>query len=93
MRLRVPHIHAIEAISDNIIGWLINFGLVFLVYNMWLGQDISISENVLGSTVFFIVAFARKYTLRRWFNRFIANLVEKRQAQEDAELQEQAGAR
>jgi len=92
MRLRARHIHALEAFTDNMVGWLINFGLVFLVYNMWLGQDISMSENIIGSSVFFVVAWIRKYTLRRWSSNFIQRMYDKRKAQDDAELQEQTGA-
>lgn len=92
MRLRARHIHALEALTDNIIGWLINFGLVFVVYNWWLGQDISVSENIVGSSVFFVVAWIRKYTLRRWSSNTIQKIYDNRKAQEDAELQEQAGA-
>ena len=92
MRIRARHIHAAETLFDNIVGLAINFVLVLVVYNWWLGNNISLSDNVVGSVVFFLVAWARKYTIRRWSNNIIQRVYDKRKAQEDAELQEQAGA-
>jgi hypothetical protein len=90
MRIRARHIHALEALLDNFVGLAINFFLIFLVYNWWLGHEISVSDNLLGSIVFFIVAWIRKYTLRRWSSNLIGRIYARRKAQEDAELQEQA---
>ena len=74
MRLRARHVHAAETFFDNVVGLAINFGLVFVVYNWMLGQDISVGENLVGSTVFFFVAWARKYTIRRWSSNLIQRI-------------------
>lgn len=87
MRLRARHVHAAETFFDNVVGYLMNVFLVVVVYNWIFGYGISLSDNVLGGVIFFIIAWARKYTIRRWSNGFIKKLYEKYKAQEDAELQ------
>lgn len=92
MRLRARHVHAAETFFDNVVGYLMNVFLVIVVYNWIFGYDISLSDNVLGGVIFFLIAWARKYTIRRWSNNFIKKLYEKYKAQEDAEkLQKQTG--
>jgi hypothetical protein len=92
MRLRARHVHAAETLFDNVVGYLMNVFLVVVVYNWIYGYGISLTDNVVGGIIFFIIAWARKYTIRRWANSFIKKLYDKYKAQEDAELQEQAGA-
>lgn len=91
MKLRARHIHAGEVFIDNVLGLVINFGLVILVYNYMLGQDITIEQNLWGSIIFFIAAYIRKYTIRRYTSGLIEKVYSKRKAQEDAELQKQLG--
>jgi hypothetical protein len=89
MRVRARHIHHIEALTDNVIGLAINFTLTLLVFNLWLGHHITMSDNALGSIVFFIVAYIRKYTLRRWFSDWIGRIYEKQaQSAHEGEIAE-----
>ena len=91
MRIRARHVHAAETFFDNVVGYLMNVVMVVIVYNGIFGYGITLSDNVLGGVIFFIVAWARKYTIRRWSNNIIAKLYAKYKAQEDAGLQEQTG--
>ena len=92
MRIRARHIHAAETLFDNIVGYLMNIFFVVVIYNWIFGYGITMTDNVLGGFLFFLIAWARKYTIRRWSNKIIKNLYAKYKAQEDAEFQEQAGA-
>jgi hypothetical protein len=88
--VRARYVHHFEAFTDNVVGLGINFVLVMLVYNMWLGQDISINENIKGSLAFFVAAYIRKYTIRRWTSHAIGKLYDLKD-RIDAEVQEQTG--
>lgn len=91
MRIRARHVHAFEGFIDNVIGLAINFFAILFIYNGMFGHSIQISENIVGGFIMFWVAWARKYTIRRWANNFIDRLYTKYKAAEDAELQEQTG--
>lgn len=91
MRIRARHVHAFEGFLDNVIGLLINYVAIILIYNAMFGHDIKLTENVIGGFIMFWIAWARKYTIRRWANSFIEKLYAKYKAQEDAQLQEQVG--
>lgn len=74
MRLRARHVHAIEALVDNIAGYLINIAMTALVFNWWLGYNVSLTDNLAAGVAFFVIAYIRKYTLRRWFSGVIQRL-------------------
>ena len=61
-----------------------NVGLVWLFYVALLGHDITMSENLGVGVAMFIIAWARKYTIRRWSNQFIGDLYKRYKAEEDA---------
>ncbi len=82
--------HHGEILVDNIIGMFVNFFLVFLIYNWWQGQDITVAENLWGTAAFFVAAYIRKYTIRRWTSNGIGKLYDLKD-RIDAEVQEQAG--
>jgi len=84
MKLRARHIHAIESLVDNIVGLGINMVLTQLIFNVWLGQDVSFHQNVQASCVFFVFSYIRKYTLRRWSSNYIQKIYEKRKLEEAA---------
>jgi hypothetical protein len=93
MRIRARHVHAFEGFLDNVIGLAINFAAVLLIYNGIFDHKISVGENVVGGFIMFWVAWARKYTIRRWANQFIDKLYKRYKAEEDAaQIQEQTGA-
>jgi len=92
MRIRARHVHAFETLFDNVVGYAMNVGLVWLFYVWLLGHEITMTENLGVGVAMFIIAWARKYSIRRWSNNFIGNLYERYKAEEDAaQLQEQAG--
>ena len=78
MRLRARHLHLVEAVVDKVIGYGINVLATIVIYNWMLGQDITLSENLLAGVGFFVVAVTRSYLLRRWFNGKIERLYEGR---------------
>lgn len=69
--MRARRWHAIETLLDNILGYVINFFLIFVIYNWVFGHSIEVSQNLAGGVIFFFVAWARKYTLRRIFSSII----------------------
>ena len=77
MRIRARHVHAFETFLDNVVGWIINVWAIILIYNGMFGHNIQWNENFVGGGIMFFVAWARKYTIRRWANRFIDNLYAK----------------
>jgi len=79
MKLRARHIHHIETLTDNILGLVINFGVTLAVFNVWLGQDVTVSQNLQVSLVCFVMAYARKFTLRRWFSAWIGRVYANRE--------------
>jgi len=89
MRIRARHVHAAEGLLDNVIGFAINYCAVLFIYNGIYGHEIKLDENFIGGFIMFWIAWARKYTIRRWANGFIDRLYTK--YKEDAKLQEQAG--
>lgn len=88
--IRARHVHHFEVFTDNIVGLGINFVLVMIVYNVWLGQDISLDQNIKGSLAFFVAAYIRKYTIRRWTSNGIGLLYALKD-RIDAEVQKQTG--
>jgi len=78
MRLRARHIHHLETLTDNIVGYAINIAATALLFNAWLGHNIPLEDNLLAGVGFFIVAYVRKYTLRRWFSAWIQRIYDKR---------------
>ncbi len=87
MRIRARHVHAFEGFIDNVIGYFINFIFVLLIFNGIYGHDIQMGENVVAGAIMFFIAWGRKYTIRRWANRFIDRLYKRYKA--DAKLQKQ----
>lgn len=73
-RIRARYIHHVEVITDNIVGYCINVVAVMVIFNWLLGNNIPIGDNLMGGILFFMLAYARKYTIRRWFSNFIDRL-------------------
>lgn len=91
VRIRARHMHAIEGFVDNSIGLILNYLAIILIYNALFGHDIKFSENVVGGVIMFFIAWARKYTIRRWFSAWIGRIYERRKKAEDNEIQKQTG--
>ena len=61
----------IESITDNIIGFVMYLPINFFVLPMFSQQIVN--QEIIGflqiTAVFTLVAFVRKYTIRRWFSK------------------------
>tara|TARA_R110000851_G_scaffold37046_1_gene95985 strand:+ start:39 stop:248 length:210 start_codon:yes stop_codon:yes gene_type:complete len=58
----------IEAIAGTIIGLLTSFIIQLVLYPM-LKIPVSISQNIIITSVFFIASIGRGYLVRRLFNK------------------------
>ena len=58
----------LEAISGTIIGLLTSFGIQLVIYPL-LKIPVTISQNVIITSVFFIFSILRGYLVRRLFNK------------------------
>jgi len=59
---------AIEAITNVVVGLLVSFGIQLVIYPI-LDIPVTIGENIIITSVFFVASFLRSYILRRIFNR------------------------
>lgn len=60
---------AIESLTNIVVGLITSFIIQLLIYPI-LNIEVSISENVIITIVFFLVSFIRGYFIRRVFNNF-----------------------
>ena len=73
MRIRARYLHAAESMTNVVVGYLINLGLVYSLLH-WLGFDITLSENAAMGIVIAMVAFLRGYVIRRIYNNLITKV-------------------
>jgi len=57
---------AIEAVTNTVAGLFISFIIQIIIYPL-LNIPVTIKQNLLITTVFFVVSFLRSYLLRRLF--------------------------
>ena len=57
----------LEAIANNILGYLLSLGLQMIVFPLY-GLKVSFSDNVQLGLIFAVFSIARSYGLRRFFN-------------------------
>lgn len=72
--VRARYIHHFEVLFDNIVGYGISVLGAVVIWNWWMGYNIEINDNMLGGLGFFILAYARKFTIRRASSNFIQKL-------------------
>ena len=58
----------IEAISNVVVGLITSFCIQLIIYPV-LDIPVTIGQNVIITTVFFVVSFLRSYILRRLFTK------------------------
>ena len=75
MKIRARYLHAAESMTNVIVGYLINLGLVYSLLH-WLGFDITLGENAAMGIVIAMVAFLRGYVIRRMYNNIIEKVYE-----------------
>jgi hypothetical protein len=58
---------AVEAVSNIIVGFAINFVANLLVWPLF-GLSMGARTAFLGGVIFTVISLIRSYVLRRWFN-------------------------
>jgi len=58
----------IESITQTTIGLVISLGIQLVIYPL-LKIPVTFSQNLIITTVFFLVSFVRNYLVRRFFNK------------------------
>jgi len=81
--MRAKYLHAVESMTNVIVGYGINLILVHYVLHA-MGYAISFTENASMGLLFAVVSFIRGYSIRRVFNKIIQRVYygEKTQVQE-----------
>ena len=70
MRIRARYFHALESMTNVVVGYGINLVLVYFILH-FLGYEIALKDNASMGIVIAGVAFLRGYTVRRIFNRIV----------------------
>jgi hypothetical protein len=70
MKIRARYLHALESMTNVVVGYAINLVLVFAILH-FLGYDIALRDNASMGLIIAVVSFARGYTIRRVFNRIV----------------------
>lgn len=63
-----------ETFTENTIGYLINILTTIVVFNMMLGYQITLEDNLYAGVFFFLIAWVRKYFIRRAFSNWISRI-------------------
>ena len=75
MKIRARYLHAAESMTNVVVGYMINLGLVYVLLH-WLGFDISLSQNAAMGMIIAMVAFLRGYVIRRIYNNLVKKVYE-----------------
>jgi len=75
LKIRARYLHAAESMTNVVVGYLINLGLVYGLLH-WLGFDITLSQNAAMGIVIAMVAFLRGYVIRRMYNNIVKKVYE-----------------
>ena len=70
MKMRARYLHAAESMTNVVVGYFINLFLVYFLLH-WLGFNITLGENAAMGLMIAVVAFARGYVVRRFYNTII----------------------
>lgn len=62
----------IEAISNTLVGYVINLGVQIIVYPLY-GATFTLMQNVQLGLIFLVVSLVRSYVIRRYFNKKVKN--------------------
>jgi len=58
----------LESLTNVIVGLLMSFLTQLLIYPI-LNIEVSLNQNIIITSVFFIISFVRGYVIRRIFNK------------------------
>ena len=70
MKIRARYLHALESMTNVVVGYAINLVLVYSILH-FLGFNITLKDNATMGVIIAVVAFIRGYTIRRVFNRIV----------------------
>ncbi len=70
MKIRARYLHALESITNVVVGYAINLVLVYTILH-FLGYNIALKDNACMGIIIAMFAFLRGYTIRRVFNRIV----------------------
>ena len=70
MKIRARYLHAAESMTNVIVGYLINLGLVYSLLH-WIGLQITLGQNAAMGVIIAVVSFLRGYVVRRFYNNLI----------------------
>ena len=70
MKIRARYLHALESMTNVVVGYTINLVLVYSILH-FLGFNIALKDNATMGVIIAVVAFVRGYTIRRMFNRIV----------------------
>lgn len=57
-----------ESLTNVIVGLLMSFLTQMIIYPI-LDIEVSLNQNIIITTVFFVISFVRGYIIRRIFNK------------------------
>jgi uncharacterized membrane protein len=70
LKIRARYLHAAESMTNVIVGYLINLGLVYSLLH-WIGLQITLGQNAAMGVIIAVVSFLRGYVVRRFYNNLI----------------------
>ena len=70
MRIRAKHLHVAEALTNVVVGYLINIFVVYAILHA-IGREITLGQNAAMGVFLAVVSFIRGYFVRRTFNNLI----------------------
>ena len=70
MKIRARYLHALESMTNVVVGYAINLVLVHTILH-FLGFNITLKDNATMGVIIGVIAFVRGYTVRRIFNRIV----------------------
>ena len=70
MKIRARYLHALESMTNVVVGYAINLVLVYSILH-FLVFNITLKDNATMGVIVAVVAFVRGYTIRRVFNRIV----------------------
>ena len=58
----------IESVTQTVVGLVVSFGIQLVIYPI-LNIPVTLSQNVIITSVFFVASIGRGYIIRRIFNK------------------------
>tara|TARA_Y100000310_G_C20226084_1_gene597988 strand:- start:177 stop:404 length:228 start_codon:yes stop_codon:yes gene_type:complete len=75
MKIRARYLHALESMTNVVVGYAINLVLVYSILH-FLGFNIALKDNATMGVIVALVSFMRGYIIRRIFNDVVRKAYE-----------------